>query len=166
MWVMSLTQSELEYIIDVLGVPHVLLPEASAPTLAPKSSKRRRVETAGSLQAPLVILLENRPSDSENAILQKMLEAMKVSSFYGLFDPELDASPSDLEDVLREASSKVGVIFGTTVTERGQWVDRGGVRWIKTYSLTSLVTQDSQLTQRKRETWGHLKQVMKEMVRG
>lgn len=178
----QLTEAQLEYIRNVLGLEALVTPPAESFLIAQSTESEQSLEQVepslsqmrvqGPKNAKLVVVSGTRGDDfpfegEEGVLADKMIQAMKLNlNEVRRLEWCKGEAPDEL---LKEVeSAPLVLVFGETafsLLARGK-VARAG-EWTSVSSARVLVTYDPRLLmqepERKKITWAHLQTMMREM---
>ena len=168
----KLTNDQLHYLRDVLGVDSVVLPVLE-PAAAGGVKAASETRTSGDENAAKVIVLVSSesasfPLDGESGDLtQKMIQAMKLTApevFILEWTHARTPAPAEILQTLLRTAKPV-LIFGTGTARSlighfpaiGEWSSWEGVRFVATESPLDLLLRP----ELKRAAWAHMQVFMK-----
>lgn len=161
--------SYLQYCVQTLGVHRFLDPQIRE--LGTNVEENKNLAT----QADFMIVHPSALSGDEKQLLEKMLNAIKVTNYYLALPSQEDSLDGSLQKIFERFSGSRALILGRCSFDLvflgqdfdkyfGQVVGRDKTRFVCTYSLKELLDDRNpeELLIRKRATWEHLKKLMQE----
>lgn len=171
-----LSEGQIKYLQEVLGIQNLMLPQDGRPVLTHELNQSPNVQgevSSARLIAIFPLSPEHFPLKPEaRDLAEKMIRAMKIESdqvFWFEYLVSQSQSIESVAEILKDVGHRPVLVFHEDAiaaslgikAEVGQWtVDHAsGARILFTYSIQSLL--ENPLL--KKTAWAHLQKVMKEI---
>lgn len=153
------------YLYQVLGLREILLPEASTVT-----NPSQRVHTQwtweGDPKGRFVLYVPEPMSSHLHELWERIRAALSVPSVVYLRG---EGNEEDLRQLVAEFSVRKGLVFGRQWAEQlgvgnlklGQDLQFGGITWKLTYGLADMLGSGREVAKKKKEAWGHMRELLK-----
>jgi hypothetical protein len=154
------------YFAQVLGLTHVIRPHLLSKSFSVAGSVSPSWRIEGNPDSASIIVYIPEPMSGE---IQELFTRIMTALFSNqVLYLRGSGSEADLRSLLENIRIPSGLIFGR------QWADQFGIeharlgaevnyaerRWRKTYSLSEMLGTGSEVAERKKQAWGHMRNLI------